>query len=263
MSETSRLLRATEALRGIDTPNDHAHNTRARILATVHDRRVRRQRVLGALVVFMCVSVGSTAWAAVTGYLPRALRAIGLPVEVPSASPQTEPVSVHRPRVKRVRARHLDTPPAVVASVVVSDVAMPAEVPARAEGDLSRHGRHHDDAQPTGRESPSAMETPVADSATSTESRPDRADVIYEFAHRAHFVDRNPTEALPLWDAYLRDAPHGRFVPEAEYNRALCLVRLDRRAEAITALEAIAARTDGYRAVDAMRILTALRNRSE
>jgi len=184
-------------------------------------------------------------------------------VEVPSASPQTEPVSVHRPRVKRPHARHVDSPPVVATTVVVAEVATPAEVPLQVEDDLSRRGHHHDDVQPTERAAPSAMETHVDDSATSTESRPDRADVIYELAHRAHFVDRNASEALPLWDAYLRDAPRGRFVPEAEYNRALCLVRLDRRAEAITALEAIAARTDGYRAVDAMRILTALRNRSE
>ena len=58
----------------------------------------------------------------------------------------------------------------------------------------------------------------------------------YGRAHAAHFEADDPRRALTLWDAYLRDYPGGAFVPEARFNRALCLVRLGRRDEARAAL---------------------------
>ena len=78
-------------------------------------------------------------------------------------------------------------------------------------------------------------------------------------AHRAHFDGHDAGAALELWDAYLRRFPRGRWVPEARYNRALCLLRLHRDAEARPSLEAFARGDYGaYRQVEARRLLVAI-----
>ena len=78
----------------------------------------------------------------------------------------------------------------------------------------------------------------------------------YGQAHEAHFVANAPAEALGLWDAYLRRYPRGTFVPEARFNRALCLLRLGRRDEALTALRPFAAgELAGYRQREAATLI--------
>jgi hypothetical protein len=82
---------------------------------------------------------------------------------------------------------------------------------------------------------------------------------LYRAAHRAHFIEHDSAAALAGWDAYLAKAPGGGFALEARYNRALCLVRLDRKAEARTALEPFARGTFGaYRKREATELLEAL-----
>ena len=49
---------------------------------------------------------------------------------------------------------------------------------------------------------------------------------MYERAHRTHFHDGSPRAALRGWNEYLASFPRGRFLPEAEFNRAVCLVQL-------------------------------------
>ncbi len=78
----------------------------------------------------------------------------------------------------------------------------------------------------------------------------------YGRAHHAHFVDDAPSRALVAWDAYLAAFPRGTFAPEAVYNRAICLVRLGRRAAAIRALRPLASgRSAGYRRDEARSLL--------
>jgi hypothetical protein len=79
---------------------------------------------------------------------------------------------------------------------------------------------------------------------------------LYGRAHRAHFVGDAPGRALAAWDAYLAAYPHGVFAPEARYNRALCLLRLGRRADATRALRPFAdGRFGGYRRAEAEALL--------
>jgi TolA-binding protein len=82
---------------------------------------------------------------------------------------------------------------------------------------------------------------------------------LYKSAHQKHFVERDYAAALGAWDAYLKAAPRGALVPEARYNRALCLVRLHRNDEARAALKPFAEGSYGtYRRDDAQKLLEAL-----
>jgi hypothetical protein len=84
--------------------------------------------------------------------------------------------------------------------------------------------------------------------------------MLYRPAHELHFRARNFGAALAAWDAYLSRFPQGTLALEAEYNRALCLMRLGRYAEARTALAPFAAgaRGGGYRRSEATRFLRAM-----
>ena len=84
----------------------------------------------------------------------------------------------------------------------------------------------------------------------------------YGRAHRAHFDERAPERALAAWDDYLRRFPRGAFEPEARFNRAICLVRLQRFAQAERALQSFAdGALGGYRRAEAEQLLTWLRDR--
>lgn len=81
----------------------------------------------------------------------------------------------------------------------------------------------------------------------------------YDAAHALHFEARDAAAAITAWDAYLAAYPRGRFATEARYNRALALVRLGRRDEAIAALQPFARGDHGrYRRREAASLLEAL-----
>ena len=78
----------------------------------------------------------------------------------------------------------------------------------------------------------------------------------YGRAHAAHFEANEPGAALALWDRYLVRYPHGTFAPEARFNRALCLLRVGRRDEALEALRPFAAGAyGGYRQREAATLI--------
>ena len=84
----------------------------------------------------------------------------------------------------------------------------------------------------------------------------------YGRAHRAHFDESTPERALAAWDDYLRLYPQGTFEPEARFNRAICLVRLRRFAQAERALHSFAdGRLGGYRRAEAEQLLAWLHDR--
>jgi hypothetical protein len=114
-----------------------------------------------------------------------------------------------------------------------------------------------------------------AETATPTDGDPWSIESgVYGRAHRAHFVDGDPARALAAWSSYLRRFPGGTFAPEARFNRALCLIRLQRFDESAHALRAfveprdearvearVEARLPGYRRVDACALLRWLKSR--
>jgi TolA-binding protein len=174
---------------------------------------------------------------------------------------------------RRKRVRHLAAP--ITAALIVSGTVTAAlavvhrwraPAPLTIEGIAGRDNGDassapHSAAQPV-RIIP-FEKPPIRDSGGDTAARPpalasfsDAETRAYARAHEAHFADDAPARALDAWDAYLAAFPHGTFAPEATYNRAICLVRLERRAEAARALRRLAAAPpDGYRREEARRLL--------
>jgi TolA-binding protein len=86
--------------------------------------------------------------------------------------------------------------------------------------------------------------------------------LVYRAAHRRHFQDKDPERALAAWDAYLAAFPKGRLAVEAHFNRALCLVKVGRIAEAEASLQEIASGIFGtYRSARAAELLDVIRRR--
>jgi hypothetical protein len=236
MSE-DRLLEATRALReSAEEDGPGAAFTRARIMASLHQERRRRMTRRALLWPLAAILVGSTAWAGATGRLGEVVNVVAQAAGLAPA-PVTPPVET--PAVARVSPRVV--PPALPSAVaepeseaVEPEPAAPVVRRAIASGP---------------RAAPSAPPPTV----TSEEQ------VLYRAAHRAHFQDHDWAAALAAWDAYLGAAREGRFVPEARYNRALCLVRLGRTSEARSALEPFAASKFGaYRQREAQALLDAM-----
>jgi TolA-binding protein len=98
----------------------------------------------------------------------------------------------------------------------------------------------------------------VSPSTSSSAAFRDADGDLYSLAHEAHFTSHDYARALSGWNAYLRAAPSGRFATEARYNRALCLLRLGRDAEARQALTPFASGLMGYRQNEARELLDEL-----
>jgi TolA-binding protein len=105
--------------------------------------------------------------------------------------------------------------------------------------------------------SASAVAAPAAAASASAAFQDTDGD-LYRLAHEAHFTSHDYGRALAGWDAYLRAAPGGRLATEARYNRAICLLRLGREAEARRALEPFASGFMGYRQTEARQLLQEL-----
>jgi TolA-binding protein len=165
------------------------------------------------------VLVAGSAWAAATGRLPR--RIAELFVEERTETPH-EPA----PEPPKRAATAAGNAFPVTSASAASGSALPETVPSAV-----------------------APPPPAADP----------EDRAFRRAHEAHFAAHDWTSALAGWDAYLAAYPHGRFVPEARYNRAIALVRLGRRDEARAALQPFADGTfGGYRQSEARQLLDAL-----
>lgn len=81
---------------------------------------------------------------------------------------------------------------------------------------------------------------------------------LYQRAHELHFRKHDFAAALVAWDIYLGGSATGPLALEGRYNRAICLTRLGRTAEARSALLPFA-RGDygGYRQAEANALLSA------
>jgi TolA-binding protein len=243
------LSRATSALRELgEQPDASQRFTRTRVMASLHKRRRTRQSRLYVLVPLAALLIGSTAAGAVSGRLPKAwsvLSAVVAPANAPASQATSQAVAPKRalPKARAPAASQAEAPP----SEPPPSEPSPNEAP---PSELSQA------------EAPRAGSAPPPSEKASRVVVDDRGHTLYRAAHHAHFVDGDAAQALRAWDAYLSHAPGGRFALEARYNRAICLVRLGRHAEARAALEAFAAGTYGsYRQSEARSLLDVLETR--
>ncbi len=191
-------------------------------------QRSRRLALMATLQIGLALA-GFGAWAAATGRLP-------IPF---AARPTAEPVRVTPAR--SVRLRRPSAAAAPIEQPALGDVGL-EPAPLAAPSPTPRHRR------------PPAARATVAPRSEA----PRDPDVLYGEAHDAHFVRRDYEAALAAWDRYLA-LPSAPLAVEARYNRAIALVRLQRRAEAAEALEPFAAgHYGGYRREEARALLSAL-----
>jgi hypothetical protein len=218
---------------------------RARVLASLHQARVRRHKRLVFIAPFGLLFAAASAWGMASGRVPELARqvaqAIGLleaPAQ-PSARPR-QPASAKPSAPEPPRRAEPEAEPA--APEPTSEEAALPVAPRVSPRPVKSEPR------PTPR--PANDDLPSPD---------DPGHELYRAAHRAHFGERDAARALAGWDEYLAQARGGRFALEARYNRALCLVRLKRNEDARRALEPFARGDHGaYRRDEASRLLEAL-----
>ncbi|WP_437497169.1 tetratricopeptide repeat protein [Sorangium sp. So ce1099] len=286
------LRDAARALRDeADASRGRRDETRARVMRSLKAQRARRLTTVRLVVPLAAVLVGSAAWASAARWFPDGWNDIasqlGLTAADPPDAPPAPPTS--RARSAPRRAAEADAPAPPQAEPSVAELAPPA--PPQAEPTVAELAPPAPLAPPTAPSgsapaprrapvvavapapqaarpaaspsavSPSPAARPRANDPQAVQRPPagPDTDALYQAAHRAHFVERNPSAALGAWDAYLAAAPRGRFAVEAQYNRALCLVRLGRTDEARRALEPFAQGAHGgYRQTESRSLLEAM-----
>ena len=234
------LKEATRALHE-ETADDGGDGrfTRARVMGSLHQGKVkRRTRLAFILPIAACLAAG-TAWGAATGRLPAMFHAISEAVSL-SRKP-AEPKSSGAGKAGWSK-------PLVAAAPEAAQVpAPPAEVPAPQV-----------EVKPAPQKVDAVASAKPTPSGSSSAAFADADGDLYRLAHEAHFAAHDYARALAGWDAYLKATPGGRLATEARYNRAICLLRLGRDAEARQALEPFASGRMGYRQNEARELLDEL-----
>jgi TolA-binding protein len=244
------LSRATRALREETAGDDaSARFTRSRIMASVHEERVKRRTRWAFLIPIAATFIAASAYGAATGKTRAAILVVVRALGIHHGETPAPPRSARRSPAPTANA------PAVAQHA--PPLAAAAEPP---PGELAP-------TPPPSRPVRSGALAPIIAAAAPARSLPgvggaaaaDPTFDLYRAAHQAHFVDHDYARALGAWDAYLKSAPSGALAPEARYNRALCLVRLHRNDEARAALKPFAAGQYGtYRRADAEKLIAAL-----
>jgi hypothetical protein len=238
LNEAARALREDE-LESSETPSVRqpwrAMDGWSEIVQEVRRGRRRRRLALMATLQIGLVLAGFGAWATATGRLP-----------IPFAPrPQAEPTRAapaRSARASRPATEAVPTEPPATEQVVPepATAVQPSTAPRIAP--------------------PRRLRAPAARAIAPRAEAPADPEVVYGEAHDAHFVRHDYEAALAAWDRYLA-LPSAALAVEARYNRALALVRLQRRAEAVDALEPFAAgHYGGYRREEARALLSALRS---
>jgi hypothetical protein len=247
MSDPDILADAARALRETadGTPPDAQPWTRARLLASARRDTRRRGRSVFAVVALAATLIGSTAWGAWTGRLPRWIEL------VTGRAPPAQPVVASPRSPPKTLEVHGQPPPEDTPVVPLSP------------DPATDHSSPDDRVDPAAAQPALASLTVVPHRAAAAPLTPAPAvhdeQALYAAAHRAHFVDRDPAAALQGWNRYLDEYPRGHFAPEAHYNRAISLARLGRRTEARAALAPFADGTyGGYRQSEARALRDAL-----
>ncbi len=241
-----RALRARSPMddRDIDANTE----TRARLLKSVaHRARMERAQLVAAFTLIV-LATNSTTWAWSTGRLPAMIDSVAAMLRHESSTNEPNEVlatSESQPVMARAEVQPLRLSPE---PTPLSEPIVPQIHPSPSLPSIRR--------QPA-RDEVEIAEDDVADAPVEIDTR-DRES--FQAAHALHFGGASPELALLAWDTYLSEFPEGRFVPEASWNRVICLLRLERHEEARAVLERFARGAYGsVRREDAERLLEATR----
>ena len=254
------LKLATRALRETTEPEQDPQNelsgaaerrTRSRVMASLHQGTVRRRTRVAFLLPIAATLGTVSAWGAASGKAPEiwdtVTRTLGLKASSEPAS-LAPPARLERSSAGLRRSAEVAAKPRPAVAAAAPAEPEPGAAPEAPEPSAAER-------------SAAAVAVPEASASAAVRPKaaPDPTHELYRRAHQAHFAEHDPGRALGLWEEYLRAAPRGRFAVEARYNRALCLVRLGRHAEARAALEPFAKGAVGsYRQHEAEQLLEAL-----
>jgi TolA-binding protein len=234
-----------------------ARFTRERLMASLHERKRRGKSRFAVLLPLAAIFVGSTAFAAATGQLSgvvsSALSIIGMEAATVAPAEQARPRALRAGKAAALPSGVRPAPPD----------PKPAEVSRDSVAQSEKPGGASDQVNPVenlvGGSVASRQHAALAPAPALAPSAEDDGHAIYRRAHAAHFREGDVGAALEAYGEYLAGHPAGRFSVDARYNRALCLVRLGRVAEARETLEKFAnGAYGGYRQADAQRLLGAL-----
>jgi hypothetical protein len=197
--------------------------TRSRVVRTLAEQRPRRRKWLAIGIPALTIFGGSTAWAAATGHLPRAVERV-VAVLIGDAE-EVETVAA-KPPVKKTGKWNAPPPVEEAPPPIVDEAEDESEEEESAKVEVPL-------ATPS---APSVTENPIPSRAAAKApglQAEDHTDLLtYQTAHRAHFQAGNCTSAVAGYRKYLREQPGGTFALEAKYNLGVCLIRLGETAEA-------------------------------
>lgn len=243
----TRLLRdqedgglATGVVAGADDP------TWRRIVSDMRRAR-RRRRWMSIVALQFGIGLGSVGvWAAVTGRLPTIVKTPASLFAAPRRNPP--PPRLHTLAVAPAFAPEIGVPllRSDESAVTTTDRLAPARLAPGRPRSVRPASAH-----------PASMPVHAAEAPTvAQETR--ATDDLYRQAHQLHFVRRDFVAALAAWDRYLAAAP-GPLALEGRYNRAIALVHLGRRDEALLALRPFADGLPGsYRRQEARALMEKL-----
>jgi hypothetical protein len=208
------------ALRALgDADDDRAASaTRLRVRDSLAQDHGMRRQLISAAAALAILFAGTVSWALVTGNLTKLWTAVRERAEITVMRELPPPISQVAP---------VKTPAPVQRAVDHEEPLVTWEPPKTSEV-----------SPPPPPPPPPTVEPakPRSQPVTVPAPQPSPIEVLYRKAHDLHFHANDYAAALFAWDDYLRLEPSGRFAVEARYNRALCLVRLGRFADARAAL---------------------------
>ncbi|MEO8554557.1 MAG: hypothetical protein ABI678_31490 [Kofleriaceae bacterium] len=217
------------ALRDLGGELEDGAGTRLRVRRSLEQGHGMRRHA-GLLVALMVLLVTSASWGFATGRIQKLFE------HAPAkrvASVEPKPIVVEPEPAPAPVIAPAPTP------VVIEPAPAPIAKPARA------------------RVAPVA---PVEHAAAPAPISP-----LYAHAYELYFHGSDYAKALDALDDYLAKEPAGQFVVEAKYNRALCLIHLDRLSDAKLALLPFAAgevAPAGYRQSEAKTLIEKIDRRT-
>jgi hypothetical protein len=252
-----------------------ARFTRLRVMASLRESEVRRRTQTVLLLPFAACLAVASAWGMAVGGIAEMRTAVvdALGLQAPPGEP---PAPSKKSTSNKANKSNRVVVPVAPAPSVPAPAPTPTPTPITPTPVLAPAPSSRSTAQPPPRAEKRSFSSPPsppralsnappsnapprkAAAAPLPLSAPDQAHELYRAAHRAHFTDQDCDRALSGWDAYLAASPRGPLALEARYNRALCLVRLGRAAEARRALRPFATAPGGYRQKEASALLAVI-----